>query len=232
MSSFLLNEITQLYASHGNTAYMIGEKITQSSHALQAAYIAKLAGAPEDVMIGLLLHDIGQIVLSEHLGNTNYLHTHHDELGAMWLENQGFPSFVCDVARFHTLAKVVLCSEDSAYFDSLSQASKESCLIQREKYLSDSYRSFYNIFLNHPRLSDIKCARLCDDMAKVAGINPMTFDTYFAILERVCKGQVLAPISLQWQEKIRNFYIFMLNDPEGFEKWLREQAIENSSSSI
>lgn len=75
------DDFVALYDKFGNDKYMIEEDITQRAQVLQAAYIAQLAGAPEDIIIGLLFHDIGQLVEQDHVGDTAYLRQHnHDSL--------------------------------------------------------------------------------------------------------------------------------------------------------
>ena len=87
---------------------MLNESITQLEHALQAAYIASKAGAPEDVTIGLLLHDVGQIATAEHVGDAEYLHRHHDNIGTKWAIDYGFPEVVAEIIGNHTMMKVIL----------------------------------------------------------------------------------------------------------------------------
>lgn len=224
-SSF--HEIKNLYDLYGNDKYMISEEITQRSHALQAALIAHLAGAPEDLIIALMLHDIGQISSKEHLGDLQYLHAQHDEVGAEWLKTHGFPDFVCDVVRFHTAAKVILCIENTLYFDALSQASKDSYFIQRDKYLSEPNLVTLNALSHHPRVEDIKYARRCDDMAKILNLNEEntlpSFDMYHEMLLRVCQ-QKGSPGRPNWKENLSNFYSLMITNRSEFEDLIKKQV--------
>ena len=128
------SEITELYEKYGNEKYMIGEEITQKEHALQAAEIAKNCGAPAHIIIGLLLHDIGQMVGLERGYTKQELHHCHDDIGAQWLKERGFPTAITDVCQYHTLAKVIICDRDKQYLDQLSSASKESYFIQKKKF--------------------------------------------------------------------------------------------------
>lgn len=238
MDPVLFDEIKYLFANYGNNKYMINEEIIQRSHVLQAAMIARLAGAPEDVVIGLMLHDIGQIVSKEHLGNLDYLHAQHDEAGARWLKDNGFPPFVSDLVRYHTLAKVVLCMEDSGYFDTLSLASKESYFIQRDKYLNEPGQPVLCAFLQHPRADDIKHARKCDDMAKIIGLNEFSdktadqpvflpsFDTYYDMALRVCQGDGAGASREDWKEIVDAFHSHMtVNRPE-FEAMIKSMLAQ------
>jgi len=226
----LFNEIKTLYTLYGNDKYLINEEVTQRTHVLQAALVADLAGAPEDVVLALLIHDIGQITTLEYVGQTILLHAKHDEFGYQWLKDHQFPQFVCDVVRFHTIAKVVLCIEEPSYFDSLSLASKESYFIQRDKYLNEEGQVTLTALLEHPRLLDIKCARKCDDMAKIVGLNETpdengvalpSFDSFYALAARVYNEENRMPPNPNWQEQINTFHQMMLNDRSQFEAMIK-----------
>ena len=160
-----LAEIFFLFDHYGNEHYLLDEPVTQSSHALQSAWIAKKCNAPEEVIISLLLHDIGQLTKKELIGKTHALHEEHDQLGALWLKEKGFPSLVVDFAKYHTMAKVALCQNDSDYYNHLSKASQESFHLQKEKYI---HSIDYQNFLSHPYLQELLAMRLCDDLAKCA----------------------------------------------------------------
>lgn len=230
MDLALFNDIKTMFALYGNDQYMINEEIIQRSHVLQAALIADVAGAPEDVIVALLLHDIGQIVSKEHVGDVLYLHANHDEAGAMWLRDHGFPSFVADLVRYHTIAKVVLCMENPQYFDALSVASKESYFIQKDKYFNESGQKTLGSFLAHPRAQDMRRARKCDDMAKIIGLNEQgdretpslpSFDAYYDMVLRVCNGTGLSASASNWMENIDHFHQRMTDNREEFETMIK-----------
>ena len=75
------DEMKRLYDLYGGNFYMIDEPITQQLHVLQAAYLADFAGAPEEVVIALLLHDIGQLAQEDQVGNLAVLHYAYDDYG-------------------------------------------------------------------------------------------------------------------------------------------------------
>lgn len=152
------DKIHELFNKYGNEEYMIGESITQINHALQAARIAEVAGAPNEIIIGLLLHDIGQLL--GHNSSMEELHGSHDDIGYYWLKDNGFSDIICNIARYHTAAKVLLCRDDPDYIKQLSPASQESYLIQKEKYK--------DLILDHDLEEIVKACRLCDDMAKIS----------------------------------------------------------------
>jgi predicted HD phosphohydrolase len=216
------DEIISLYDTYGNEKYMIDEDITQRSHALQAALIAFLAGAPDHVVLGLLVHDIGQLCYQTHLDHTQYLHAEHDELGEHWLKSKGFPAAICALVRFHTAVKILLCREHPDYFSHLSKASQESFLIQKEKYSQEPEQVTLHTLLQSPYLEDIKYARYCDDMAKIVDLKENSlpsFESYRPLFARVVKKEEKT-FNPQWKETVQNFYQLMTTDRQEFEKIL------------
>lgn len=167
-----------LYQKYGNKDYLIDESITQIQHALQAAHIAKICQAPDYIVIGLLLHDIGQLVGLDREFNINSLHTFHDTLGAKWLKQEGFQREIINIAKYHTLYKVLLCNQDKKYFSTLSKASQQSYFIQKEKYSNFiETTKFCPDKFHTPEMQKILIAcRLIDDMAKIPKFNPEYFD--------------------------------------------------------
>jgi predicted HD phosphohydrolase len=156
--------IVNLMTKYGNEQYMIGENITQQQHALQSAWLGYLSGAPNHIVLGLLLHDIGQLTELMYLNNRQILDEKHNELGYTWLIANNFPASIANIAKFHPYAKIFLCEENIDYYNNLSQASKESLMIQKDilKYSID-----WDIFINLDNLEDFLLARMCDDMAKM-----------------------------------------------------------------
>lgn len=210
------------YEKYGNDQYMIDEEIVQSSHALQAAYIASYAGAPDDVIVGLLFHDIGQIIDAAKVGDVGYLHAAHDEVGSAWLKEQGFPQDVVDWVRFHTIAKMVLCEEDPSYYEHLSLASRQSLEIQKAKYLNEEGQTTLKAFNAHPRREDFLHQRKCDDMAKIKDFREVPpFEEYRGITRSVLQGKAKPAKNPAWREVIDALHSFMCVDKEAFEEAMR-----------
>ena len=57
----IIDEIEELFARHGQAAYL-GEPVSQSEHALQAACLAERDGAPAALVAAALLHDVGHLL--------------------------------------------------------------------------------------------------------------------------------------------------------------------------
>jgi len=221
-----IDTIEKLYKKYGNEYYLLDEKITQEAHALQAAFIAHKAGAPEDVVIALLFHDIGQITSLNLVGHTHELHEKHDDIGAEWLKIRNFPSFVRDFARYHTMVKVLLCEQDETYFSHLSKASQDSYLIQKRKLDEPAYAKNKSYLLNHPRLNDLKYARYIDDLAKISDIfseDLPGFGFYQKMLNRVINNHFNNGTS-DWKQTIQTWRNIVKINPQIFSDQLRNLA--------
>ncbi|NGX57639.1 MAG: hypothetical protein K940chlam3_00532 [Chlamydiae bacterium] len=217
------DDLVTAYEKYGGDKYMICEEIIQTSHVLQAAYIANEAGAPENIVIGLLFHDIGQVAIKENVGNIEVLHRYHDDIGEEWLEERGFPEKVCKLVKFHTLAKVVLCMEDEEYFEHLSLASKESYYYQRDKYLNEPGQLSLDRFNALPYREDILTSRKCDDMAKIAGMDPDHFIAYKEMIERVIRGKGKPAQNPEWRETVNALHREMCRDRSSFEEMMKNR---------
>lgn len=100
----------------GGVAYL-GEPVTQSAHACQAAALAEAAGASDELVVAALLHDIGWLT-----GGRDEDHAERGgRLLARWL-----PAAVSEPVHLHVEAKRWLCATDAAYHDHLSDASKRT----------------------------------------------------------------------------------------------------------
>lgn len=230
------SEYINLQTMFGNSKYMIQEDITQLEHCLQAAFIADMCGAPKDVVVGLLYHDVGQLVprltdsakIDNFETSIDYLHEHHDDLGCRWLEEKGFPKFVCDLVKYHTLAKVVICDRDPTYYESLSTASQISYHIQKKKFIgnttttSNSSNNQYKEFLEHRRLDDILAARLCDDMAKIMDLDWIPgIEYYNGMVDSVINNGDDKTYDEKWIDKIKELSQYMIRDRGAFESFIR-----------
>lgn len=217
------DDFLEAYEKYGGGKYMINEEIIQSQHVLQAAYLAKKWGAPENAIIGLLFHDVGQVIDADNVGNLPYLHASHDEVGGRWLAENGFPMQVVDWVRYHTLTKVVLCMEDPSYYSHLSDASKESYHIQRDKYMNEEGQVSLHAFMEHPNRQDFMCQRKCDDMAKIVNFEtPENFEDYRAMAQRVIGGSGAPATDAHWRETVDDMHAWMCQDRAAFEQSVRD----------
>jgi gamma-butyrobetaine dioxygenase len=97
---------------------------------LQSATVAQSQGAPDAVVVAALLHDIGYFLYPE---SETSIHerqnTEHEALGAAWLSHH-FGSDVTAPVALHVEAKRYLCAIEPGYFEHLSDASRESLMVQ------------------------------------------------------------------------------------------------------
>lgn len=188
-----LDELCLLTWKYGKEKYMINEIITQESHILQAAKIAEDAGAPEQVIVAMLYHDIGQLFMRDDENNynnrleltTELLHYNHDEYGSQWLRKRYFPPFIVNFAKYHTIAKIVLSRTlGDKYINTLSDASKESLKLQEEKYSGNNNEKIKE-FLNNPYANTYLIMRYIDDMAKESNAYTYIFEHYRTMINHV-----------------------------------------------
>jgi gamma-butyrobetaine dioxygenase len=148
----LADEIFALFRTRGSSAYL-GEGVSVTEHALQAAHFARAAAAPQALVIAALLHDIGHLVapVPEDLADWT-VDARHQEIGSAWLASR-FPPEVSEPVRLHVAAKRYLCRADARYVSQLSSASvvtlelqggpmsaAEAANFETESYHADSIR--------------------------------------------------------------------------------------------
>jgi predicted HD phosphohydrolase len=139
-------KILDLYTKWGSSDY-IGESITQIEHALQCARLASHDTRMSRydnfihncVIVAALLHDIGHLVgldcgeMEMRLGGESCDSlgiVGHEGIGAAFLKDLGMPSLVCELVAGHVPAKRYLCTTREGYYDSLSDASKQTMQLQ------------------------------------------------------------------------------------------------------
>jgi phosphonate degradation associated HDIG domain protein len=160
-----IDYLFRLFKEKGDSAY-VGEAVTQTEHALQAAWAAEQAGAGCALIAAALLHDLGHLLheLPEDCAH-NGIDDAHEILGARWLE-QHFGSEVAEPVRLHVDAKRYLCSTDPAYLALLSEASLLSLKLQGGPFAPDEAAKF----CMHPHAEAAVGLRRFDEQAKVPGL--------------------------------------------------------------
>ena len=81
----VLNDIFGMFRDRGDSLY-VGEPITQTEHALQAARLAETEGADSALIVAAQLHDVGHLLSKrpEDCANSG-IDDRHEHLGAKWL---------------------------------------------------------------------------------------------------------------------------------------------------
>src|SRR5271170_4395487 len=122
-----IEEIFDLYARCGDEDY-IGEPVSQLEHMSQAAELAIAEGFDDEVVLAAFFHDLGHICVSKNKANNmeGYGVKRHEQIGADYLRQKGFPEKVAQLVENHVQAKRYLTFRQPAYYDSLSEASKRT----------------------------------------------------------------------------------------------------------
>ncbi|GAA3369725.1 HD domain-containing protein [Streptomyces antimycoticus] len=134
-----------------------GEAVDQRTHALQTAWLARDAGADDELVVAAALHDIGRArpVRAEHPGLP------HEVAGAEFARRRVSERTAWVIAQ-HVPAKRYLVATDPAYHALLSPASIASLKVQGGPM--DEHEAAE--FAAHPLSADAVALRRWDDAAK------------------------------------------------------------------
>jgi phosphonate degradation associated HDIG domain protein len=157
-----LDKLMEKFALLGGRHY--GENVTQQSHMEQAAQLAAAEGAPAALIAAALLHDYGHFLQrkGENAAKSG-IDARHEAIGANYLA-RFFPDGVVQPILLHVEAKRYLCTTDKNYLLGLSDASRESLVLQGG-LMSSAERER---FVRHPYRKDALRLRRYDDLAKQA----------------------------------------------------------------
>jgi phosphonate degradation associated HDIG domain protein len=176
-----LPDIAKLFAVHGHIEYS-GEAVSQLEHALQAAELAELAGAPETLITATFLHDLGHLLnLQGETPTARGIDDQHQYFAIPFIRPL-FPAAVIEPIRLHVDAKRALCSIEPEYYEGLSEDSKRSLALQGGVFSGAETREF----LAKPFAEDAMRLRRWDDAAKVPGKRTPGIERYFGIASGCC----------------------------------------------
>ncbi|QDU00143.1 phosphonate degradation HD-domain oxygenase [Gimesia aquarii] len=182
----IVEEIRLLFTEKGNSMYA-GEPVTQTEHALQAAFSAEQAGEALELIVAALLHDIGHL-----------LHKHdedcaeqgiddlHESIGAQWLL-QYFPPDVTEPIRLHVDAKRYRCALDPQYHSQLSPASVLSLQLQGGPFEEEELK----IFEDNPWHAAALRLRSWDEAAKIPNYKTPELEHFLIYVDRVLEQETL-----------------------------------------
>lgn len=161
-----IHTLEKLFTDFGSTNYY-GENVSQYQHAAQCALLAIQSTDCLETQIAAFLHDIGHFlpdVGTDSMGEFGKVN--HEKVAAHWLLSHGFSHKIASIVENHVFAKRYLCTTDSAYYSSLSDASKITLQFQGG-LLNESQQID---FQQHPFFTESLQVRLWDDQAKVVGM--------------------------------------------------------------
>jgi predicted HD phosphohydrolase len=174
-----------IFGRHGSSSYL-GEQITTSEHMLQGALLAEEDNAPDALIAGILLHDIGHYTHEfPRAAFDQGIDDCHDKAGAAVLA-PFFPTMVTACVGSHVAAKRYLCATESDYFDRLSPASVHTLRLQG----GPMSETEITVFGNNPELECLLQIRIWDEAAKVAGKKTRSFAYYVPLLESLVDAKL------------------------------------------
>lgn len=171
---------------HGGGADYVGEPVTQLQHALQCAQLAEQAGADQATVVAAFLHDIGHLLPGETASDfmAEFGRMDHETLGAIWLEQRGFPARVTQLIRHHVNAKRYLTARYPHYLARLSEASRQTLTYQGGPMEADEMRTFEA----NPYFTQIIQVRRWDEAAKMTSHTTPGLDQYVDLVRVFLEG--------------------------------------------
>ena len=178
----IVDFILDLFERRGAEEYL-GESVSMSQHMEQSAACAVADNATAELVVALLLHDIGHLVgdfAVEALEND--IDACHEDAGANFLAPY-FPKTITEPIRLHVAAKKYLCAVDDQYLNRLSDASINSLNLQGGPMTASEVKLFE---ANPHHLAAVK-ARHYDDDGKVSGLDIRPIKDYRGQLESLLR---------------------------------------------
>jgi len=172
-------EIITVFKDFGNKDY-IGEKITQIEHAIQAAMLAEKDGYGDEIIVAALLHDIGHLVQHKNTMD-KWGAKHHEIIGAEYLKSLNFPELTINLVKDHVDTKRYLVTKNKEYYNSLSEASRNTLTYQGGSMNKEELYKFEN--KKHFTLN-LKL-RQWDDSAKIVDMKINEIEYYKPFIGRL-----------------------------------------------
>ena len=171
---------------HGGGADYVNEPVTQLQHALQCAQLAEQAGADQATVVAAFLHDIGHLLPGETASDfmAEFGRMDHETLGAIWLEQRGFPAEVTQLIRHHVNAQRYLTARYPHYLARLSEASRQTLTYQGGPMEADEMRTFEA----NPYFTQIIQVRRWDEAAKMTSHTTPGLDQYVDLVRVFLEG--------------------------------------------
>jgi phosphonate degradation associated HDIG domain protein len=172
------DEIVAIFQMSGSAAYF-GESVSMLEHALQAAHFAAVSGAPPELVLAALLHDIGHLVeeVPDDIAEWT-TDAQHEKVGSLWLRHRFQPE-VSEPVRLHVPAKRYLLATDPAYLAKLSPASVLTLKLQGGPMTPDESALFESERFHKEAVR----VRQWDDQGKVVGLQTPGLEHYRRLID-------------------------------------------------
>jgi phosphonate degradation associated HDIG domain protein len=122
-----IDKVIGLYVRFGSADY-IGEPVSQIEHMAQSAQMAQQEGYDNEVILAAFFHDIGHLLAQdkemESMGGFGV--KRHEQIGADFIREMGFPERVAKLVENHVQAKRYLTFKYPEYLTKLSEASLQT----------------------------------------------------------------------------------------------------------
>jgi gamma-butyrobetaine dioxygenase len=176
----VFEQIVELFEARGNTIGAM-DLVSQKDHALQTAALAVAEGAPEELVLAALLHDIGHLLPQAETPGSALNGNRHEERGAKWLAGS-FGREITEPVRLHVEAKRYLCALDLNYIQKLSPGALHRLKTQG----GPLSRSEAEEFQANPYHREALYLRHFDDRAKIPGWRVSPLAHYRDLIESLC----------------------------------------------
>lgn len=168
-------QLISLYEIFGN-ADVVGQAVSQQSHALQAGTFAVKQQQKEHVIVAALFHDVGHTLgLLTQASTAQEVAKDHASIGATYLKRLGFPDKVTLPVAHHVHTQRYLKSTQPAEYglsDVQGGPMSAQEVVEFERKGSDF-------------IQDSVCLRLCSDHAKDPDAVPLDWNFFRPIIRRV-----------------------------------------------
>jgi phosphonate degradation associated HDIG domain protein len=179
----IIDQILDTFRRNGDVLYDGGEVVTQSQHALQAAYFAEREGGSDTLIAAALLHDYGHVMDESEDSLEREADARHELVGAKFLEPY-FVAAVTEPGKLHVAAKRYLCATEDTYFDQLSPVSVRSLELQGGPFTKDPVAAFEK----NQHYQDAVQVRRYDERAKDPDLVTPDLEHYRRYLEAGLKS--------------------------------------------
>jgi phosphonate degradation associated HDIG domain protein len=174
----IFDQILDTFRRNGDALYDGGEVVTQSQHALQAAYFAEREGRSATLIAAALLHDYGHVMDESGDSLEREADARHELVGSKFLEPY-FVAAVTEPGKLHVAAKRYLCATEDTYFDTLSAVSVSSLELQGGPFTQGQVAAFEK----NPYCEDAVQVRRYDEQAKDPDLVTPSFEHFRHYLE-------------------------------------------------